>query len=348
MSVCSNMHSLSHVHSPQVTPPWVHPYRDAAKGCMHWHHTRWGYSLGAVTDTHTIVSQFDAVCIYCMLMYIVSVMSFPPVSDMPHCPSTRPRSSTEVAREQNMALLEEQMHIRSHSAHVMRQRQSFLSISRDSGAVASAKGVYMSTLWLYHATSTCPLSHPVSRQEEAGSSPESPLTETEEPSTARHMRLEPGTIPRKISTPIPHNRHEVVEAGSSLSVRGYSSPPSDAPPPAPTAHLPLVVPGPMYTPQLVAGIEADQKPGRVAMVVSARSPGTFTTLRGNSSFRHRHWSTGDSSASPSRKLHPLRGCVSPQPLTAVKGLRLQTSPSSEPCSSKGPNPLHDTTLATET
>ena len=190
-----------------------------------------------------------------------------------------------------------------------------------------------------------PFSHPVPLQEEAGSSPERPLTEAEEPSTARQMRLEPEAIPRKISNPIPHNRHEMIEAGSSFSVRGYSSPPSDAPPPA---HLPLVVPGPMYAPQLLAGIEADQKPGRVAMVVSTQSPGTIPTLRGNSSFRHRHWSTGDSSASPSRKLHPLRGCVSPQPLTAVKGLRLQTSPSLEPCSSsKAPNPLH-TTLATET
>lgn len=174
--------------------------------------------------------------------------------------------------------------------------------------------------------------------DEAVTSPESPLTE--EPATARQV---PEAIPRTISSPIPYNRHEVVEAGSSFSVRGYSSPPSDAPPPP--SHLPLVVPSPMHTPQQLLTTEADHKPGRVALVVSDKpfrySPDAFTTLRANSSFRRRHWSAGaldrttDPSASPSRKLHPLRGCVSPQPLTAVRGLRLHTSPPSQPCRSKG-------------
>ena len=178
------------------------------------------------------------------------------------------------------------------------------------------------------------------------SSPDSPLPE--ELATARHVQLlEPEAFPRKISSPIPYNRHEVVEPGPSFSIRGYSSPPSDAPPPPPPSQLPLVMPSPTDTTQpLFTVAEAEHKPGRVAMVVSAKpfqySPDAFTTLRANSSFRRRHWSAGaldrtsDPIASPSRKLHPLRGRVSPQPLTAVRGLRLHTSPPSQTSRSKGP------------
>lgn len=223
------------------------------------------------------------------------------------------------------------MHTRSRSAHAMRQRHPFLSISRDSGAVASAKGACMSTLCKYEQpTLTRPLPLSAVHLEEAGSSPESPPLD-EQPST-RHIQLQPRPTPHKISSPIPHNRHEEVDTGSSFSVRGYSSPPSDAPP---RALLPPIVPTPTCNPKLL--FESNHKPaGRVAMVVSPHPPRPFTTLRANISFRYR--SAVDPNTLPSRKLHPLRGCVSPQPLTVVKGCHLDISPPSQPSESKASSP----------
>lgn len=182
------------------------------------------------------------------------------------------------------------------------------------------------------AANTCPLLLSAVHQEEAVSSSESPpLEEDEQPST-RHIQLQPRATPHKISSPIPYNRHEEVDAGSSFSVRGYSSPASDAPP---TALLPPIVPTPTCNPQLLS--ESDHKPaGRVAMVVSAHPPRPFTTLRANISFRYR--SAVDPNTSPSRKLHPLRGSVSPQPLAAVKGCHLHAIPPSQPGESKGSTP----------
>lgn len=176
-----------------------------------------------------------------------------------------------------------------------------------------------------------PLSAP---HQEAVSSPESTPPEPEQQPSARQMRLHPEAIPHKISSPIPHNRHEEVEAGFSFSVRGYSSPPSETPPT--TAQLPLVIPSPTCTHQL-SGAESEHKPSRVAMVVSAQPPVALTTVRANSSFRHRSPGAPEST-SPIRKLHPLRGCVSPQPLAAVKGFRLHTSPPSQSDDSKGAAP----------
>lgn len=270
-----------------------------------------------------------------MALHVAPANILPPaVSDLPRCPSPRPRSSTEMLRQQSLAsTAEQQMHARSQSAYVTRQRRPFLSISRDSGAVASTKGVcgHFTAVRCNQHFPSLPLSAP---HQEAVSSPESTPPELEQQPSARQMRLHPEAIPHKISSPIPHNRHEEVEAGFSFSVRGYSSPPSETPPT--TAQLPLVIPSPTCTHQL-SGAESEHKPSRVAMVVSAQPPVALTTVRANSSFRHRSPGAPEST-SPIRKLHPLRGCVSPQPLAAVKGFRLHTSPPSQSDDSKGAAP----------